>query len=160
MAGANFERGFTVGVVSVLHSLTAPLVTVASLLLTMEIYDVSLRDPYRGLGIISFLLAFFIFRESDVSRPRDVGGIRSQTGNLIASWLLLIGILLLIGYATKFSAVYSRRALFTWFLITPALILAAQIGLRRSLNSAAPERPPGNATSGIAVHRTPPSPGA
>lgn len=131
MAGANFERGFTVGVVSVLHSLTAPLVTVASLLFTMEVYNVSLRDPYRGLGIISFLLAFFIFRESDVSRPRDVGGIRSQTGNLIASWLLLIGILLLIGYAAKYSQVFSRRALFTWFLITPPLILVAQIGLRQ-----------------------------
>ncbi|MGH8494997.1 MAG: sugar transferase, partial [Gammaproteobacteria bacterium] len=131
MAGAYFERGFTVGLVSVLQSLTAPLVTVVSLLLIMEIYGVSMADHYRALIVLSFLLAFFIFRESDVSRPRDVGGLRSQTGNLIASWVLLIGILLLIGYAAKYSAVFSRKTLFTWFLITPPLILIAQIGLRQ-----------------------------
>ncbi|CAN5296764.1 undecaprenyl-phosphate glucose phosphotransferase [soil metagenome] len=131
MVGANFERGFVVGLVSVLYSLTTPLVTVISLLLTMQVYDVSMRDPYRALAIISFLLAFFIFRESDVSRPRPVGAIRSETGNLIASWLLLIGILLLLGYATKYSSVYSRRALFTWFVISPPLILIAQMAMRQ-----------------------------
>jgi hypothetical protein len=105
MPGAFFERGFAVGLVALFQLLAAPLVTVASLFLTMEVYGVPVRDVYRGLAVVSFLLAFFIFRESEVSRPRAVGGLRAQTGNLAASWLLLIGILLLVGYATQYSEV-------------------------------------------------------
>lgn len=131
MPGTFFERGFAIGLVSLLELLAAPLMTVVSLFLVMELYDVPVRDPYRGLAVLSFLLAFFIFRETEVSRPRAFGGIRAQTGNLVASWLLLIGILLLIGYAVQYSETYSRRALFTWFLVTPSLILAAQLLLRK-----------------------------
>ena len=131
MPGAFFERGFAVGLVALFQLLAAPLVTVAALFLTMEVYGVPVRDVYRGLAVVSFLLAFFIFRESEVSRPRAVGGLRAQSGNLAASWLLLIGILLLVGYATQYSEVYSRRVLFTWFVITPPLILGTQLALRK-----------------------------
>ena len=58
------------------------------------------------------------------------------TSRAIIAWIGVIGVLLLIGYAAKVSAVYSRRALFIWFALTPALVAGALVVLRQWFRSA------------------------
>ena len=41
----------------------------------------------------------------------------------VALWMVLLCALVAIGYATKFSAHYSRRAVLTWAILGPALIV-------------------------------------
>ncbi len=124
-------RTITFGLIKLWSWLTPPLVAVATLLLTMALYDIPMRDAYQNLAVITFLVTFFIFREVESVRPKDDSGFQSNTSNLLLAWTLIVGVLLLIGYATKYSHIYSRLALFTWFTITPLPLLLSQIALNR-----------------------------
>ena len=115
----------------VLTWITPPLVTVSTLLLTMNLYNISMREHYHSLAVITFLVTFFVFREAEVNSPKDAHGLQVNLGNLLFSWFLIVGILLLLGYATKQGHLYSRLALFTWFSITPLPLLLSQIALNR-----------------------------
>jgi putative colanic acid biosynthesis UDP-glucose lipid carrier transferase len=52
-------------------------------------------------------------------------------GQIGMGWLGVVGALLLIGYATKSSDIFSRRALFLWFVATPAVLVGASLCLRQ-----------------------------
>ncbi len=126
-----FPRAIAFGLVKLWSWLTPPLVAVATLLLAMALYDISMRDYYQNLAVIAFLVTFFVFREIETAHPRDPGSFKTNTSNLLLAWVLIFAILLLIGYVTKHSHLYSRLVLFTWFSITPLPLLLAQILLNR-----------------------------
>ena len=126
-----FTRLAVFGSLKMLTWVTPPLITVLTLLLTMYLYDIPMKDSYHSLAVITFLVTFFIFREADVIRPKDAHGLQVNLGNLLFSWVLIIGILLLLGYAIKYAHLYSRLALFTWFAITPLPLLLSQVALNR-----------------------------
>jgi putative colanic acid biosynthesis UDP-glucose lipid carrier transferase len=75
-------------------------------------------------------------RQESTQRGTFVSGwnIATRTG---LAWLAVVGLLLLIGYATKVSEVYSRRALFFWFIATPPLLMAAPVLLRQAFRHVA-----------------------
>jgi putative colanic acid biosynthesis UDP-glucose lipid carrier transferase len=56
-------------------------------------------------------------------------------GRLGLAWFVVVAALLLLGYATKTSEEFSRRALFAWFVATPTVLVLAQIGIQRWLRS-------------------------
>ena len=126
-----FTRVAVFGSLKVLAWITPPLVTVLTLLLTMYLYDIPMKEHYHSLAVITFLVTFFVFREADVIRPKDEYGLQVNLGNLVFSWVLIVGILLLLGYATKQTQLYSRLTLFTWFTITPLPLFLSQIALNR-----------------------------
>ena len=119
------------GSLKLLAWITPPMVTVSTLLLTMYLYDIPMEEHYHSLAVITFLVTFFIFREADSVRPKDENGLLVNRGNLLLSWAMIVGVLLLLGYATKSSHLYSRLTLFTWFTITPLPLLLTQIALNR-----------------------------
>lgn len=90
-----------------------------------------MNEHYNSLAVITFLVTFFIFREADSVRPKDENGLLVNRANLLLSWVMIVGVLLLLGYATKSSQLYSRLTLFTWFTITPLPLLLSQIALNR-----------------------------
>ena len=116
--------------IGVLRSIAAPVICVATLLASVSFFNVEYEDAYTGLAVAAALL-FYIFMRSFAD-----GGWQTFTSRWhIAShvWLVWIAVgcvLLLLGYATKVSAVYSRRALFAWFLLTPPLVTTALIALQ------------------------------
>ena len=126
-----FTHTIVFGLVKIWSWITPPLVVVATLLLTMALYDIAMKDHYKILAVITFLLTFFIFREIESIRPKDTNGYKSNRANILLSWALIVGLLLLIGYATKYSQLYSRLTLFTWFAITPLPLLLSQVALNR-----------------------------
>ena len=93
-------------------------------------YDVEFDERYLALLIIAGLMALMLFtgriqQGTDVLPPR----FWSTALSVVSRWGLLIAILLLMGYATKTSSVFSRKALFTWFVITPAVIVLVQLAI-------------------------------
>src|SRR5690606_5453422 len=99
--------------------------------------DVEFDQPYRLLAIFSALLCFMLVRQESAStRTMFVSGwtIATRTG---LGWLVVVGTLLLIGYATKVSELYSRRVLLLWFVGTPPLLMAAPVLLRAYLHRVA-----------------------
>ena len=123
-----------------LRRVCAALVVSLSLVMTTWAYGTDLSELYQALLIISALLALMLLpgdiRDGTTLRPQ----ISSISLSVITRWSLLILVLLLLGYATKTSAIFSRKALFTWFLVTPPLIVIAQVAIEiliaRSLLSA------------------------
>lgn len=119
------------GSLKLLAWITPPMVTVSTLLLTMNLYDIPMKEHYHTLAVITFLVTFFIFREADSVRPNNENSLLVNRGNLLISWAMVVGVLLLLGYATKSSHLYSRVTLFTWCTITPLPLLLTQIALNR-----------------------------
>jgi putative colanic acid biosynthesis UDP-glucose lipid carrier transferase len=109
----------------------APAIAVAMLALTTQLLDVRFTDPYIALAIITGLLCWiFLSRE----QPRRNGFFPSGltvVGRISVGWLAVIMVLLFIGYATKTSHIFSRRALFLWFIATPPVLAAAALLLRQ-----------------------------
>ncbi len=137
MSTGYFRVGLAAGLVALLQALAAPLVCVVSLIAATWVQNVGFNDAYIGLALVSALLCYI-----SMTLTRDwstfVSG-WSIARKTVLSWIGVVALLLLIGYATKFSAVYSRRVLFTWFLITAPLLSATlvllQVCLRRILTT-------------------------
>lgn len=121
------NQGFPYILLVALRRVSAAVVVVLSLWASTLIYGVTLNERYTALVIIAALISLMLFpgkvRSSEVLPPR----LWSIALSVVSRWALLIGVLLLIGYATKTSAIFSRKALFTWFLVTPALLVCVQL---------------------------------
>jgi putative colanic acid biosysnthesis UDP-glucose lipid carrier transferase len=135
LAGGYYRVTFLLILIAALESVSAPLISTAVLVASTQFLDVEFDQSYALLAIFSALLCFMIVRqETSDKRSMFVSGwtIATRAG---VSWLIVVAILLLIGYATKVSAVYSRRALFLWFVATPPLLMATPVLLRKLMRS-------------------------
>ena len=110
-------------VFNLLSALVGPIITVITLRIITVMYDLDFDGPYLSLAIITFLISFTIFKEINVQSLVYSGGFGNQTKDLLGGGLLLLGILLFLGYATNSSEDFSRRAILTWFAITPIILL-------------------------------------
>ncbi|MCJ7590294.1 MAG: undecaprenyl-phosphate glucose phosphotransferase [Woeseiaceae bacterium] len=121
------KHEFPYVVLVVLRRVSAAVVAITALCITMWAYDVNWGEPYQALFIIAALLALMLFpgrnASTDILPPR----FWSISLSIVSRWFLLVGILLLLGYATKTSSIFSRRALFTWFIVAPPLLVLAQL---------------------------------
>ena len=113
-----------------------PSVAIASLVASTTLFDVRFTNQYVALAIITALLTLLVIARDALQQPSVVGarGL-SLAGRIGMGWLVVVGVLLLLGYATKSSEVFSRRALFLWFLLTPPFLVAASIGVQQLLRA-------------------------
>ncbi len=134
MAGGYYKVSLQLLLVAVLDMIAAPLISTGALVAAAHIMEVEFDQPYLLLAIFSALLCFMLVRQESAStRTMFVSGwtIATRTG---LGWLVVVGTLLLIGYATKVSELYSRRVLLLWFVGTPPLLMAAPVLLRAYLH--------------------------
>ena len=112
-----------------LRRVSAAIFVVLTLRFAAWTYSVEFDERYSALVIIAGLMTLMLFpgkaQNSDVLPPN----LWSISVSVVSRWSLLIGALLLLGYATKTSSGFSRKALFTWFIITPAVLILAQLVL-------------------------------
>ena len=115
------------GFAALCRRIAAALVAFLSLRIGMSLYGVPLSEKYQALLIIVGLLALILMN----GRPRSPFEPRISIWNtaapVLGSWLALLVILLIIGYATKTSSGFSRVVLFAWALATPVIIIAVQL---------------------------------
>lgn len=119
--------------IELINRVATAFVSLLSLWALMWLYAEGFREPYQALSIIVGLLAILLFRgirTSDFVTSRNTWAI---VVSVTTTWLLMSAILLALGYATKSSGLYSRKLLFTWFLVTPPLLVIAEITLQTVL---------------------------
>ena len=111
-----------------------PLVVVISLFACVLAYGQPLNDPALGLGLLTFLIASPIFARSP--RHRGIRGSRLATTytHILVEWASVVAILLFLGFAFKVSSEFSRLVMVSWFVATPAALLAVH-GLRLRAHS-------------------------
>jgi putative colanic acid biosynthesis UDP-glucose lipid carrier transferase len=103
----------------------APLVCTLTLFGCTVIQGQAFTMPYQVLAICVFLVSTQAFGHVSLSSGRARNPLLMPNRTLMAEWLLVVGILLLLGFATKLSGLYSRRVILTWFASTPLALHAA-----------------------------------
>jgi putative colanic acid biosynthesis UDP-glucose lipid carrier transferase len=120
------NHGLADSIVTLLYGIVAPLVVSLLLWVILALYGETVRQPYQILMVIAALLSLLLFRKSSRTAYQIAPRFGwARIGSVGLKWITLVGLLLLVGYATKTSDSYSRRVLFTWFLATPAVLLLA-----------------------------------
>jgi putative colanic acid biosynthesis UDP-glucose lipid carrier transferase len=121
------KRGFPYILLIALRRVSGAVSLTLSLAFTTWFYGVEFDEPYYGLLIIAVVMALMLFpgkgAQVEVMPPR----LWNISLSNVSRWGVLVAILLLLGYATKTSAIFSRKALFTWFIVTPFMILFAEL---------------------------------
>lgn len=120
------NQEFQYALLVVLRRVSAAVVAVLALRVCMLVFDVGLGDQYQALLIIVGLMTLILFpgvqQENNVS-PQ----FWSISLSVFTRWCLLLGVLLLLGYATKTSSLFSRKLLFSWIVLAPPMIVLVQV---------------------------------
>jgi putative colanic acid biosynthesis UDP-glucose lipid carrier transferase len=119
-----------------LRVVLVPSVAVAGLVVSTALLNVHFTGPYVALAIITALLTLLVMTR-DALLQSNVVGVHGLllAGRIGVGWFAVVGVLLMLGYATKSSEEFSRRALFLWFLLTPPFLLAASMGMQQWLRA-------------------------
>jgi putative colanic acid biosynthesis UDP-glucose lipid carrier transferase len=113
-----------------------PTVAIGALMASTALLNVRFDESYVVLAIITALLTL-LFTARDALQESTAVGARGMTlvGRISIGWFAVVGVLLMLGYATKSSEIFSRRALFLWFLLTPPFLVAASLGVQQWLRA-------------------------
>jgi putative colanic acid biosynthesis UDP-glucose lipid carrier transferase len=130
---AHYNSRLPFGILVIFRRILAAVVAVTSLRVCMWMYDVQPREAYDALMIISALVALIIFRGKSPGELPVVNSYWSISLSVFSRWLLLFAVLLVLGYATKTSSLYSRKLLFTWLLITPPILVLARMAIELAM---------------------------
>jgi putative colanic acid biosysnthesis UDP-glucose lipid carrier transferase len=95
-----------------------------------ELYKLTWTPYLAVLALGSCALAFVVFYSAGLYRPWR--GIRfyGELGVIVKSWVVCIGIVLLLLFVSKTSQHFSRRLLLTWFWVTPMVIFSMHMAGR------------------------------
>lgn len=113
-----------------------PTVAVGSLIASTTLLDVRFTGAYVALAIITALLTLLLMAR-DALQETELIGTRwfALVGRIAAGWLTVVAVLLLLGYLTKSSEEFSRRALLLWFVLTPPFMVMASLAVQQWLRA-------------------------
>jgi len=120
-----------------LQSILYPVTIAVSLAVCILIQWPGTVLPYVALAVIAFILAPQIIDGPQLTAAS--WQVRTMIPRLVFEWSLLTGILLFLAFALKVSETYSRSVILTWFLLTPALLVAVGQATRALIRRAQPE---------------------
>lgn len=129
MENHRYTSAWSLLIVSTLQKASAPIVTGVSIYAIVKALGLPFTSEYAALTLSAMLLSIIFIKDgiSERTKVRIFGG---HITTIITGWIIVVGTLLLIAYATKQSAHFSRLALFTWFILNPFLILFVRWGLQ------------------------------
>ncbi|HEX4984510.1 MAG TPA: undecaprenyl-phosphate glucose phosphotransferase [Burkholderiales bacterium] len=108
-------------------ALVKSLINPAAIVLTLFACAAAFGEPLAGhyviLGILAFLISTQLFDDVDVFRSRSDAHPTSEDRKMFVDWIMVAGILLFLGFATKFSAQFSRKVILAWFAVTPFILV-------------------------------------
>ncbi len=85
-------------------------------------YDIPFYPHYSFLGIVAFFLSILVFTAVNLYQPWRGARILRLMARIVLAWLFVVLILAFLGFATKKTAIYSRRLVLTWMIAVPAVL--------------------------------------
>ncbi|HJR71756.1 MAG TPA: undecaprenyl-phosphate glucose phosphotransferase, partial [Gammaproteobacteria bacterium] len=119
------KRDIQLAVLATVRGLLPPVVSTAALVASANALDVRWTQSYVVLALISAMLVWIAIGRDQQQGSAIPASSLALAGQTVVEWSAVVATLLLIAYATKTSAGFSRRALFLWFMITPPLLVVA-----------------------------------
>jgi len=111
--------------VALVKSLINPVAIVTSLFACTLFYDEPFAGHYMVLGILVFLISTQVFDDVDVFRSWHGFLPTAEDRKILFDWVMVIGILLFLAFATKLSAHFPRKVMMTWFMVTPVVLVVS-----------------------------------
>jgi putative colanic acid biosynthesis UDP-glucose lipid carrier transferase len=134
------KQSFLIALLTAAQAAMPALVAVLCLYAVVVAFGWDFNPSTPSTATVIIVLCLFMIRA-----PREVSlQLTSErttaVADVIFQWLLLLGILLVIGYLTKSLDAYPRRIFLTWALVTPVMLIVVTLGMhevmRRFLMSA------------------------
>jgi putative colanic acid biosynthesis UDP-glucose lipid carrier transferase len=134
-----FKRSALIGQLALIRLIATPLVAIGVLCAVTLAYGIKFDVEYRILAVLVAILAPTVMRRPQIDLVTVLPGWGSAMVGVVMRWLVMLGILFAIGYATKTSTEFSRRVMFTWALVTPIPLifvsLVLNVVVRRFINA-------------------------
>jgi len=142
-----FNQNLLVAFVLLLQNIAPAVVAVFMLPILCELLGYPFEDQYVVLQVLVFVLSVLLIKPPSDMILRLSSNYLDVLGRIGLRWIVLLGILLFIGFATKYSAEFSRIVITSWVLVTPfiagAVSAVLSVCLRRVLMA------PGNVRSAV-----------
>ncbi len=107
------------GPVTLLRSAVDPAVAIVCMMVSVLWFDGRFGGPYLILALLVFSMTF------PGNLARDTASNGELIRSILAGWAAIIGLLLLLGWASQTLSNFDPRAIFLWSVITPAALFAA-----------------------------------
>ena len=145
-----FKHSVAIALLTLAQAMLPPMLAGGYLLALAQLFGIrgDERD-YLILAALVVVLGAFLLQPKRSATPQLISGRLRLAGLVAFRWLLLLFALLAIGYATKSSAVYSRRVLLTWAVTTPGILVFANLVMHEALRRVLSD--PANARRAIFV---------
>jgi Undecaprenyl-phosphate glucose phosphotransferase len=128
----SFTRSFSIALLALLEAVAPPAVSVGLLYGLCGVYGADFRGFFIVLAIV--VAALSVLLPPPRVRPQGTPQLLSPpwplAGRVLVRWMIIIGILLAIGFVTKYSADFSRRIVVSWIVATPALLIVVMLCLQ------------------------------
>lgn len=122
--------GIRLAIISILEPLLPAIVVVANLYAITVYQEVFFTEYFMAFAVIAALLSMAAFRTNH-EMPHPYSSEPLALGvQVIVRWMVIVFVLLLIAYVTKFSSEFARRAILPWVVTSPVLIWVSQLVLR------------------------------
>jgi Undecaprenyl-phosphate glucose phosphotransferase len=106
--------------VALAQAMLDPAVVITALLACAAMFDQAFDTPYLILALIVFSLVF----PGSAPRHPTLPGL---AGDVLASWLVVVALLFLLGWATRTLGAFDPRVVYAWVLGTPLALVAAHL---------------------------------
>lgn len=134
------KNSFSVALISLLQALLPAVIAVTTLLLLAQIFGLELRQPLLVMTVLTGTLSLILLPASWGINLQHAEQRLSLAIAVLFRWMIMLGILFAIGYATKSSEEFPRRLVLAWAMVTPPFLIMAALllhaWLRRIVYSA------------------------
>lgn len=87
-----------------------------------QAYGVPFDVPYRTLTLLAATFTFLMLGRFDMLAAWKMGRPGSVGTQVLYTWAMIVGLLLFVGYVSKYSEYFSRIVLLAWLTMTPAAL--------------------------------------
>lgn len=112
---------------SVIKRLLDPFIILGTLYVTVRAHGEHFHGLYLLLGVVSFLISSQVFDEFELGTHKQWrrGTLFMHARNMLVAWLVVAGLVVLLGYASGLAKEFSVAVFRDWVLVTPVVMLIA-----------------------------------
>ncbi|MDP1558926.1 MAG: undecaprenyl-phosphate glucose phosphotransferase [Nitrosomonas sp.] len=117
-------------IVAFFKYLLDPFIIWGMLVLLTWAYDEDFTGYYLVLMIITFFISSYVYEQTAIYHNWRRGRLLAYIRDTLVGWSLIVAVLLLLRYATKFHDQYSEPVILAWFIATPLALIASHLIVR------------------------------
>ena len=128
-----FKQSVGIGLLTLAQALVPPFLAAGCLYVAAMVFGVVFDQDFLILTALVVVLGAVLLQPQRSLTPQILNGRVRLAGLIALRWAILLFVLLAIGYVTKSSTIYSRRAILTWATVTPVILIIANLVMHEAL---------------------------